>query len=91
MRENLERDIPTELRIVRPIHLPHGAGAEERDDFARPQPRRLTEMRVVAAASEVMSIGAEKWSQWQKMTRANLCCIQRKEAAALAFALSSYL
>ena len=33
VRQDLQRDVATELRIARAIHLAHPAGAERRDDF----------------------------------------------------------
>jgi hypothetical protein len=34
-REDLERDIPIQLRVVRAIDLTHAAGAKRRDDLVR--------------------------------------------------------
>jgi len=36
-RKDLDRDVTTEVRVVRPIHFTHSAGTQQRDDFVRAQ------------------------------------------------------
>ena len=38
-RQDLQRDVAVQLRVVRPIHLAHPAAAEWRDDFVRADAR----------------------------------------------------
>ena len=39
LRKHLDRDVPLELRVPRPIHLPHPARAEGREDLVGAQTR----------------------------------------------------
>src|SRR5690349_10145966 len=39
LRQHLDRDVASEARVARSIHLAHAAGAERRDDLVRPEPR----------------------------------------------------
>src|SRR5262245_19581454 len=36
-RENLDRHVPAEPRVLREVHLAHSARTEQRDDFVRTQ------------------------------------------------------
>ena len=36
--EDLERDVPLEPRVARPVDLPHSARTQRREDFVRTQP-----------------------------------------------------
>jgi hypothetical protein len=42
-RQNLQRDVAIQLRIARPIHLAHTAGADGGDDFIRSESSACSE------------------------------------------------
>ncbi len=51
--DDLDRHLPLEARVVRPVHLSHTPGPERREDLVGPEARPLLERHVSGAATPV--------------------------------------